>query len=120
MITDGPKTLEQYEAELGVDVLSVTLLGQLGYGATDLEQLRRALRPLFANSAPGGLDAAGQRYPLTFALYLVLEGLYHYTGGDYWSGPRETLGITGSYTSPAARATCIGWSTRCRRCLRRP
>ena len=102
MIADGrPGTLGQYEAELAAAISSVTLLGQLRYDAADLEQLRRALGPLFAGSVPNGLDEAGRRYPLTFALYLVLEGLYHYIGGDYWSGPRETLGVTSSYTSRA-------------------
>ena len=98
---DDVKALEQYERELKETIASVTLLGQLGYDAADLEQLRRVLRPLLAGSVPNGLDEAGRRYPLTFALYLVLEGLYQYTGGDYWTGPREALSITGNYTKGA-------------------
>lgn len=92
------KTLEQFESELTEAVTTVTLMGQLGYDERDLEALRGALRPLFDASVPLGLRRAGARYPLTFALYLVLEGVYGYNGGDYWSGPYKALDISGNYT----------------------
>lgn len=95
------KTLEQFESELTEAVTTVTLMGQLGYDERDLEALRGALRPLFAASVPVGLRQVGARYRLAFALYLVLEGVYRYNGGDFWSGPRETLGITGNDTRAA-------------------
>lgn len=91
------ETLEQYETTLSTQLSTVTLIGQLGYDAADLEALRDALRPLFVASAGAGLKAVGERYPLTFALYLVLEGLYNYEGGDYWSGPRDVLRLTAPY-----------------------
>jgi len=87
------KTLRQYEDELITNVNAITLLGQLGYDETDLAALRTALRPFFAPSPQAGLRTVGDRYPLAFALYLILEGLYHYTGGDYWSSPREAIGL---------------------------
>lgn len=98
------KTLQQYEADLAVAVPTVTLLGQLGYDDDDLKRLRDALRPLFRASVSGGLKTVAHNYPLSFALYLVLEGLYHYTGGDYWSGPRDVLIISGNYTGEAGAA----------------
>lgn len=98
------KTLQQYEADLAVAVPTVTLLGQLGYDDDDLKRLRDALRPLFRASVPDGLKTVAHNYPLSFALYLVLEGLYHYTGGDYWSGPRDASIISGNYTGEAGAA----------------
>lgn len=88
------KTLQQYEEELTANIDTVILLGQLGYNKSDLEELRAGLAPLFIDSAATGLQTVGARYPKTFALYLVLEGIYHYNGGDYWTAPEQTLKLT--------------------------
>lgn len=96
--------LAGYEADLTARITTVTLIGQVGYDAADLAALRAALRPLFAASAAVGLADAGARYPLTFALYLVLEALYHYEGGDYWTAPCATLNLTApAHTADAGR-----------------
>ena len=97
------KTLAQYEDELKEAIKAVTLIGQLDYDETDLDNLRRNLRPWFINSTTAGLEGVGRHFPLAFTLYLVLEGLYQYKGGDYWSGPREALALSGNYTSQVGR-----------------
>ncbi|MCA9867595.1 MAG: hypothetical protein KC410_14000 [Anaerolineales bacterium] len=98
------KTLAQYESELSSIVPSITLLGQLSYDQAHLLELRAALGPLFADSPAEGLKDIRRRYPLTFALYLVLEALYTYEGGDYWTGPRQALGLSGPHTADAGQA----------------
>lgn len=86
-------TLDRYAAELARAVADITLLGQLPYDENDLIALSEAFRPLFADGLTEGLGHVGRGYDLPFALYLVLEGIYHYHGGDYWTGPRQALGL---------------------------
>lgn len=39
------------------------------------------------------------QWPLTYALYLVLEGIYNYENGNYWDGPINKLGLQANQTS---------------------
>ena len=73
------KSLADYESDLRRRVLAVTLLGQLPYDEADLTALRAGLQPLFAAGVADGLRRVAARAELAFALYLVLEGTYHYT-----------------------------------------
>lgn len=94
VVTGRMKTLAEYEDQLKENLSAVTLVGQLPYDDSDLIVLREALRPLFAVSAGNGLKAMKESYCLVFVLYLVMEGIYGYTGGDYWTGPGEVLKLT--------------------------
>lgn len=87
------KTLSDYQVELEHTVATVTLLGQLPYDEKDLE----ALRGLFADRCQVDGPAwkrSFRGYGLALALYLVLEGVYSYKRGDYWTRPSEVLGLT--------------------------
>jgi hypothetical protein len=87
------RTLADYDAQLRQEAPAVTLLGQLPYDEGDLYELRAGLGALFRGAAAERLRRAAERCELPLALYLVLEGTYHYNAGDYWRGPAETLGL---------------------------
>lgn len=87
------------------------LLGELGFIEKDLDEIGA----LLANTAffqlrqkrytiEKTLDHVRHQWPLTFALYLVLEGIYHYNSEDqYWHGPQERLGLKSNQTSDCGR-----------------
>lgn len=96
-------SLAEYEARLQQDSGNVVLLGQLAYDEQDLSALRWLLAPHFHDSTIDGLELLRKRYPLTFALYLVLEATYHYERGDFWSAPRDAVGISANHNADAGR-----------------
>lgn len=98
---DAIDTLTRYCIDLRREAANVTLLGQLLYDERDRDTLRAAFAPLFRDGAADGLRLIDPRFDLPFALYLVLEGIYSYNQGDYWSGPRQALGLTDHYTAAA-------------------
>lgn len=86
------------------------LLGELGLGEQDLSQIGQ----LLANteflhlrqkrrSIEETLRPVASQWPLTYALYLVLEGVYNYDSGDYWDGPSKRLGLQSGHTSQCGR-----------------
>lgn len=87
------KTLHDYHSDLQQSVPTITLLGQLPYNKDDLESLRVGLRDLIQKSPDNGLRRVRSDYSLVFALYLVLEGIYSYSHGEYWAVPDKTLRI---------------------------
>jgi hypothetical protein len=96
-----PRTLSQWERELQEQVAGGdVLLGQLPleegttYNDSDMQALGRLLATRFRKAQlQTALDAIERDYPLSYALYLVLQGIFNYRGGDYWSGPSEHLGL---------------------------
>lgn len=95
-----PRTLSQWEQELQKQVAGGdVLLGQLPLeGATYNDSAMNVLGKLLAtkftqNSFQKALDTVERNYPLSFALYLVLQGVFNYHSGDYWSGPSEQLSL---------------------------
>lgn len=100
------KKLDQWENKLcRVIGEGDLLLGELEHSRSDLDEIGVLFRNtvfLQLRRNQYNIDEA-LRYirsqcPLTFAFYLVLEGIYHYESGDFWHGPREQLGIQQNHT----------------------
>lgn len=101
--------LDQWEELLKSEIAEGDmLLGELGFAEDDLEEiadlLRRGAFRSLANASVSFddiLSRVERRWPLTFALYLVLEGVYNYSRDDhtYWQGPKDRLGIEDNQTS---------------------
>ncbi len=82
------------------------LLGELGYSLKDLEDIGGLLyRTIFYRVQKKAtidfkLGQVSAFWPLTFALYLVLEGIHHYGDeGLFWHGPKRRLKIKDNHTA---------------------
>ena len=82
------------------------LLGELGFRRQDLEQIGQLLADTEfwylrqkRRSIEQTLHHVDNQWPLTYALFLVLEGVYNYESGDYWDGPSKQLGLQSIHTS---------------------
>ncbi len=106
-MTTSRTKLDQWEKKLKSDVgEGDLLLSELNHTQQDLDNIGN----LLANTAfshlrdkrytiDKTLHHVRSQWPLTFALYLVLEGIYHYESEDlYWHGPIEQLGIQQNQT----------------------
>lgn len=85
------------------------LLGQLPHGGSpfgheEMDHLGSQFATVF-KSIPfqRAIKSIEKRYPLSFALYLVLEGVFSYKGGEYWPNPGKQLGII---NEPYYSSTC--------------
>ncbi|MCY3710550.1 MAG: hypothetical protein OXG26_16795 [Caldilineaceae bacterium] len=102
------RKLNQWEERIRQEVgEGDLLLGELGYTEEDLEEIGGLLhRTIFYRLRQGAtiytkLQQVSTSCPLTFALYLVLEGVHHYgDAGLYWHGPKERLKIENNHTAP--------------------
>ncbi|MDE0140804.1 MAG: hypothetical protein OXN19_04965 [Caldilineaceae bacterium] len=98
---------ERLREEIGEGGL---LLGELGYTNQHLEEIGGLLfrttfyRLLQSASIDIKLSQVSTYWPLTFALYLVLEGIHNYgEEGFYWHGPKKRLMIEDNHTAPCGR-----------------
>ncbi len=94
---------EQLRHEVGEGDL---LLGELAYTRDDLEEIGSLLfRTTFFRVQKRAtidfkLSQVFSLWPLTFALYLVLEGIHNYGDeGLFWHGPKQRLKIRDSHTT---------------------
>lgn len=105
------KKLNRWEARLRQEVgEGDLLLGELGYTEQDLEEIGGLLyRTVFYHVEQRAiidtrLQQVSTYWPLTFALYLVLEGIHHYgEEGLFWHGPKERLKIEDNHTAHCGR-----------------
>lgn len=103
--------LDKRESQLKGQIGEGDLLsGEPGFSRQDLEDIEK----LLANTAflhlrekrysiEETLHRIEHQWPLTFALFLVLEGVYNYKGGNYWAGPIKVLGIQTNHTDDCGR-----------------
>ena len=103
-MTQSIHTLMQWESFLREQVAGGdVLLGQLPIGGSpfelsDMNQLGQFLAGIFSRHPfRNALKIIETKYPLSFALYLVLQGIFNYGGGEYWSAPGIQLGIENEY-----------------------
>lgn len=89
------KTLDAYQSELKEKIPTISLLGQLRYARSDLEHLRAEFEKLAHDRQNGGWRTAADKYELALALYLVLEGIYSYNAGAFWTKTSEVLRVAG-------------------------
>lgn len=107
------RTLANWEEELRPQIAGGNiLLGQLPlgrppYNRADMDDLGRLLAVRFRRSHGffDNLDHVERNYPLSLALFLVLQGIYNYEKGVYWSKPLQQLGIPedGNHSSAIGR-----------------
>ncbi|MBX2999251.1 MAG: hypothetical protein KF893_12125 [Caldilineaceae bacterium] len=102
----GKGKLDQWEKRLRQQVSEGDLLlGELGYTQQHLEEIGKLLYTTLFHSLEKGakievkLRQAQHTWPLTFALYLVLEGIYSYGDEGLWHGPKNRLKIRDDHTS---------------------
>lgn len=102
------QNLEQWENSLQAQIVDGNLLlgqlplGQPPYDDKDRIELGQHFAKVFAGrSFRSRLDYIERTYPVSFALYLVLEGIYGYRGGEYWPpiGGRLNIASEYNYTS---------------------
>jgi len=101
--------LDKWETKLRKAVTEgYLLLGELGYGQQELIEIGNLLANTVFYQLRNGrytvdetLHWLRSQWPLTFALYLVLEGVTHYDSENlYWHGPKKRLGIQNNHTAP--------------------
>ena len=82
----------------GGDVLLGQLpLGEPPYNEADMNRLGNLLARMFFGYRIGeALKKVEGKYPLSFALYLVLMGIYNYQSGTYWPFVDDQLGFSGT------------------------
>lgn len=108
---DKRKQLDKWEERLKKDVgKGELLLGELGFRHQDLDEIGRLLADtdfLYLREKRYSLEktihSINNQWPLTYALYLVLEGIYNYESGDYWDGPIKQLGLQSKQTPHLGR-----------------
>lgn len=87
---------EKLRAQIGSGNL---LLGELGYVEDDLKELGGLFSQAFApfrekrNTLEQVTERTKNKWPLTFALYLTLEGVIHFDEEGYWHSPSTRLGL---------------------------
>jgi hypothetical protein len=81
------------------------LLGELDFVRQDLNEISNLLKSIFQLRQKhylfdSTLHHIRRQWPLTYALYLVLEGVYQYNSEEqYWHGPIGRMGINRNQTS---------------------
>lgn len=103
---DKRQQLDEWETRLKQCVgEGELLLGELGFRHQDLDEIGQLLADtnfLHLREKRYPLEktirSINSQWPLTYALYLVLEGIYNYESGDYWDGPGKRLGLQSNQT----------------------
>ncbi|MFN2134343.1 MAG: hypothetical protein ACK2UK_00200, partial [Candidatus Promineifilaceae bacterium] len=96
-LTDWENTLTLQAAD-GEILLGQLPLNAAPYDGDDMHRLGALLREVFAKrDFRDALALIRKRYPLSFALYLVLHGVYSYSSGEYWPAPGNELEIVGNH-----------------------
>jgi hypothetical protein len=105
VIPSHRKQLDEWEQRLREQIgQGDLLLGELGFVRQDLDQIGGLLAKVFSlrherHSFTDTLNQISQQWPLTYALYLALEGIYQYNSEEqYWHGPVERLRVNENYT----------------------
>ncbi len=89
----------QQEKELGEKLRYVELLGELNISEEWVSQFRAFVTHKYRNyEHTHVLRLLTQTYPICLAVYLVMQGVYGYWGGDYWSQVLEDNELSVSNT----------------------
>ena len=99
-------TLDTWESKLKDRVCSEQILfGELGFRRSDLDEIGDLIRYRRIIGLHGKelserekIEHVSRRWPLTYALFLVLGGIYDYQSGEYWDGPCKRLGLPSDQT----------------------
>lgn len=75
-------------------IRSIDLIGEIPISKNDLDALASLLKRIFSkHPATVATDAIEHGSPISFALFLVTQGVYGYAGGDYWTSVSNALDL---------------------------
>jgi len=86
-------TLGKWEKVLGEKLPSIELLGELELTQNEAQLLEQEVAELvyrFGQNA--ALQMLEHSYPICLAVYLVINGIFEYKDGDYWSSVTAKTG----------------------------
>lgn len=84
--------LLEHEAIVRSKIRNIDLIGELTISKNNLDTLAVFFRRIFGkHSTTTALDAIENGAPISFALFLVAQGVYGYAGGDYWTSVNNAL-----------------------------
>lgn len=89
-----PSSLDDWEERLRPQVAEVDLLGEVGLSKEEVRLLGRLIGDLVRRE--GWSRAARllrERYPCTYAVFLVAVGAYHYEEGTFWQAVRDVTSL---------------------------
>lgn len=100
------KSLRKWEALFRSRLNDILLLADFNLSQSDCESIGACVRTMV--SARGQLPTIHrlrEEFPLTFATFLVAEGVYFYSAGAYWSDVGQRTGISSqNLSSPMGQA----------------
>ncbi len=90
--------LLEYEEKFQPSLKKIRLLGEIPISQEEATQIATLFKDFFqffksrrGNHSLEPMETIEHYYPLTFALFMVNYGIYHYNDGDYWSAISEVL-----------------------------
>ena len=88
------RKLPEWETKLRSQVEEVDLLGEIALTPEEVIELGNLIGDLVRSLGwEQAKEALREKYPCSFAIYLVSQGIHGYEEGDFWSGVRETTGL---------------------------
>lgn len=86
--------LFEWEKILEDQFKQIELIGELDISESDIQDLASGLRACIERYGhKKGLDTLLKNFPCTWMTFLVFQGVYGYSEGDFWSSTAEAVGI---------------------------
>ena len=89
-----PDSLDEWEKRLHPQVIEVDLLGEIALSEEEVRLLGQQIGDLVRRK--GWTQATRllrERYPCSYAVFMVAQGTLHYEAGDFWSAIRDATGL---------------------------
>jgi hypothetical protein len=90
-----PDSLDEWEKRLHPQVIEVDLLGEIALSDEEVRLLGQQIGDLVRRK--GWTQAAcllRERYPCSYAVFMVAQGARGYEAGDFWSAIRDATGLS--------------------------
>ncbi|MBO9370291.1 MAG: hypothetical protein J7575_04250, partial [Chloroflexi bacterium] len=90
-----PDSLDEWEKRLHPQVIEVDLLGEIALSDEEVHLLGQQIGDLVRRK--GWTQAARllrERYPCSYAVFMVAQGARGYEAGDFWSAIRDATGLS--------------------------
>lgn len=89
-----PGSLDDWEKRLRPQVAEVDLLGEVGLSEEEVRLLGRLIGDLVRHKGwSGAARLLRERYPCSYAVFLVAVGAYHYEEGAFWQAVRDATDL---------------------------
>lgn len=87
-------TLDEWESRLRPQMAALDLIGELALSSEETEEIGLLIQAhIKARGPQRGIETLRERFPCTLATYLVFQGVYGYTEGNYWSAVCAATGV---------------------------